>query len=77
MLPGFLQKIVKLVTTGFAAFYFARFLVVSAVTEFLEGPLFIHLLLQATEGTLDRFAFTALDFGHFCSPPLSGFDGGT
>ena len=70
---GFFSEPLRSVTTlfGFAAFDFARLFIVPAVTQFLEGSLFVEFFLQPAKGTVDDLAFFDADFCmHWDSPPF-------
>ena len=51
-------------TLGQTAFGFAGLLVITTVTDFLQGALFIELLLQPSQSLVDWLAFLESDFGH-------------
>ena len=47
---------------GFTTFDLARLLIVTAVTQLLEGAFFVELLFQAAQSAVDNFAFLDADF---------------
>lgn len=51
-----------------AAKLFARFLVITIITELLEQPFLVHNLLQALERTLDRLALLQSNLYHAIHP---------
>ena len=62
---------------GLATLHLTGLLVMPTIAQFLHGPLFVHLLLEAAEGTFNGFAFMALHVCHSFFTPFGQVESGT